>query len=242
MRLNKYIASSGYCSRRKADTLIESGKVTINGHTASLGDQAEEGDVVKIDGTMVTTEGKTDIFLAFHKPVGVISTLDPNAENSVLDYIPGDDRVFYIGRLDVASSGLMLLTNNGDVANKLTRSEENHEKEYVVTVDKKLTRSAIDAMRHGIKIMGRKTKPARVKKLSDAKFNIVLTEGRNQQIRRMCKVLGYEVKKLRRIRVANVKLGDLGEGNWRQLTKNERRTLLESVGQSPHRRSRCNPQ
>lgn len=229
MRLNKYIAESGFCSRRKADQLIEEGRVTLNGHPAKLGDQASEDDVVKIDGTQVTTKGKTDIYLAFNKPIGVISTLDPEADNSVLDYLDIDERVFYVGRLDVNSSGLMLLTNNGELANALTKSDQHHEKEYVVKVNRPLTRSAIDAMRHGIKIMGRKTKPARVKKMTDTKFTIVLTEGRNRQIRRMCKALGLDVKSLRRTRIGNVKLGDLGEGNMRKLTKSERRDLLASV-------------
>lgn len=229
MRLNKYIAESGFCSRRKADQLIEEGRVTLNGHPAKLGDQASEDDVVKIDDKKISIEGKKDIYLAFNKPIGVISTLDPEADNSVLDYLDINERVFYVGRLDVNSSGLMLLTNNGDLANNITKSDQEHEKEYVVKVNKPLTRSAIDALRHGIKIMGQKTKPARVKKLTDTKFNIVLTEGRNKQIRRMCKALGLEVKFLKRIRIGNVKLGDLGEGNMRKLTKSERRDLQASV-------------
>ena len=229
MRLNKYIAESGYCSRRKADGLIEEGRVTINNNKAKLGDQVAETDSVHINDELISIEGKKDVYIVFNKPIGVISTLDPNADNTVLDYIDIGERVFYVGRLDVASSGLMLLTNNGDVSNKITRSEDNHEKEYVVTVDKKMTRRFIDNMRNGIMILGQMTKPARAKKISDNRFNIVLTEGRNQQIRRMCKAQGYEVTKLRRVRIMNIKLGSLGEGNWRYVSKNERRELLAAI-------------
>ncbi len=235
VRINKYIANSGFCSRRRADRLIENGKVKINGKQATLGDQVGESDKVKIDGQELVARER-DEFIAFNKPVGVISTSDKNSENTVFDYLPNRPsskgrgstsplRLFYIGRLDVKSSGLMLFTNNGDVANKIAHSRGEHEKEYVVTVDKKLTRKFLDTMRTGVVIEKQRTKPARAKKLSDTRFELVITEGRNRQIRKMCEKLGYKVKSLRRTRIGSIKLGDLGKGNWRQLTKKERRDL-----------------
>jgi 23S rRNA pseudouridine2604 synthase len=229
MRINKYIAESGFCSRRKADEFIQAGKVIINGKKANLGDDVDASDKITINGTPITTEGKQDIYIAFNKPIGVISTLDEEADNSVLDYIDLNERVFYIGRLDVASHGLMLLTNNGDVADKIARSKNDHEKEYVVRINKPMTRSFIDAMRNGIEIEGQLTKPAKAKKLKDTVFQLIITEGRNRQIRKMCEALGYQVKDLRRTRVMNVRLRDLGAGNWRYLSKKERRELLDAV-------------
>lgn len=231
MRINKYIADSGFCSRRKADKLIEEDRVKINGQKAKKGDQVirSSGDQVQIDDQLISIEGKQDIYLVFNKPVGVISSLDPKADNSLLDYLDLEERVFYVGRLDVASSGLMLLTNNGEVAQRITKSDQEHEKEYIVKVDKKLTRSFLEAMRAGVKIMGKMTKPARVQKMTDTKFKIILTEGRNRQIRRMCEKLGYNVKSLKRVRIMNIKLRDLGEGNYRPLSKGERRELLASL-------------
>jgi 23S rRNA pseudouridine2604 synthase len=227
MRLNKYIAKSGYCSRRKADTVIEDGRVKVNGHVATLGDDVDEDDMVVIDGkTELTLEGKDDIFIVFHKPVGVISTDAEDANNTVFDYVDVGTRLFYIGRLDVASSGLMLLTNNGDVAQAITKSKNGFEKEYIVDVDRKLTRSAIDALRDGVMILDRKTKPARVKKMKDTRIQMIITEGRNRQIRRMLEAVGYEVKKLKRKRIMHIELRDLGAGNWRHLSKKERRELL----------------
>ena len=229
IRINKFIAKSGFCSRRKADRLIEEGKVLINGKQAKLGDAVSSDDTVNIGDHVVTIEGKQDLYLMFNKPYGVISTFDENADNSLLDYIDGDERVFYIGRLDVESTGLMLFTNNGGVANKITDANENHEKEYVVTVDKKITRNFLDAMRKGVMFDDRKSKPAQAKKVSDTRFKLIITEGRNRQVRKMCEALGYHVKQLKRTRVMNVKLGTLGEGNWRELTKNERRGLLNAL-------------
>ncbi len=225
MRVNKYLAKSGFCSRRKADKLIENGKVLINGHRAKLGDNILDNDTVQVGNQIVDLTEKK-IYISFHKPVGVISTADKQANNTIYDYVDVPERIFYIGRLDVASSGLMILTNDGDLANDISHARGSHEKEYVVIVDKKLTRSAIKKLRDGLVILGSKTKPARVKKINDKKFNIILTEGRNRQIRRMCEKIGYGIVSLKRLRINNVKLGDLGEGNWRYLTKNERRGLL----------------
>ncbi|MBU4315118.1 pseudouridine synthase [Patescibacteria group bacterium] len=228
MRLNKYIADCGYCSRRKADELIQKGSVKINGRVASLGDQVNNKDKVSVNGQMLVERGE-DIYIALNKPYGVICTMDPEADNTIYDYIKMHERMLYIGRLDVESSGLILLTNNGEVANKITRPSSNHEKEYVVTLNKEITRKFLDSMANGVIIDGTKTKPAKIKKLGDTKFDIVLTEGRNRQIRRMCAVLGYEVTSIRRVRIMNIKLGQLGEGNSRPLTKTERRELLSNL-------------
>ena len=231
MRINKYLADSGFCSRRKADKLIQAGKITVNGELAKLGSQIEPGDDVLLDGSPIfIKEKKRDIIIAFHKPVGVICTFDPASHNTLSDWIDVGERIFHVGRLDVASSGLLLLTNNGDVSEAITHPRGNHEKEYVVNVEKPVTRQFLDAMRRGVKLEDGPTKPARARKTGESRFELVLTEGRNRQIRRMCEKLGFKVKKLKRIRVMNVKLGDLGEGNWRLLTKNERRALLNELG------------
>ncbi len=228
MRLNKYIADSGFCSRRKADTLIEDGRVKIDNKPAEMGQQVEEGQKVFIDDELVRPRSG-DVFIAFHKPYGVICTADEDADNTVFDYIDSEERLIYVGRIDVESTGLLLLTNNGNIANKISSPEFQHEKEYVVTVNKEMTRKFLDAMKNGVLIDGRLTNPAPVKRMGDKKFKIILTEGRNRQIRRMCRKLGYEVATLKRIRVMNVKLGDLGPGNYRPLTKTERRELLSSL-------------
>jgi len=227
MRINKYIADSGFCSRRRADTLIKDGHVTINGKRAGLGDQVNKEDAVRVEGRIIEVT-ENDTFVAFNKPYGAISTADENADNTVFDYLPEKlGRLFYIGRLDVESSGLMILTNNGKVANEIAHGSHDHEKEYIVTLYKPYTRSFLDSMRRGVMLDGQETKPARAKKLSDTRFELTITEGRNRQIRKMCEALGYEVKKLKRVRIDNVKLGQLGEGNWRMLTKKERRSLCE---------------
>ncbi len=231
-RINKYIADSGFCSRRRADKLIEEGKVTVNGKRAGLGDQVSEHDTVMADGSLIEKR-EHDEFIAFNNPLGVISTADENSTDTVFDYLPPKlGRLFYIGRLDVKSTGLMIFTNNGDVANEIAHARGDHEKEYAVTVDKKITRKFLDLMRSGVLIEGGMTQPARAKRVSDTRFELVITEGRNRQIRKMCEALGYRVKKLKRTRVGSVKLGDLGEGNWRQLTKKERRNLIRPAGSS----------
>ena len=225
MRINKFIASSGYCSRRRAAGLLSDGKVLINGRKAKVGESVSDKDKVVIDGKRIEMRER-DVFLAFNKPVGAISTSDEKADNTVFDYLPDGDRLFYVGRLDVMSSGLMIFTNNGDVANDVSHARGDCEKEYVVTVDKDVTRRLFEGLRDGVHLDGALTKPARVKKTGPRKFHLVITEGRNRQIRRMCEKLGFEVKKLRRTRIGNVKLGQLGEGNCRPLTKKERRGLF----------------
>ena len=229
MRLNKYIAQSGYYSRRKADTLINQGAVNINGQSAELGTRVQDGDTVTIFGERIEPADQ-NVYYAFHKPYGAICTADKNADNTVYDYLPQDERLLYVGRLDVESSGLMLMTSNGDVSNAIAHGSGEHEKEYIVTVDRPMSRSFISAMKNGVDIDGQKTKPARLKKLRDDQFRLVLTEGRNRQIRKMCEALGYRVKILRRVRIMNIKLGTLGEGNYRPLTKKERRELLSQLG------------
>ena len=229
MRLNKYIAQSGYCSRRKADKLIEQGAVNINGKPADIGQQVSESDTVTIFGERIEPKDQ-DVYYAFHKPFGVICTADEKADNTVFDYLPQDERLLYVGRLDVESSGLMIMTSNGDVANAIAHGSGSHEKEYVVTVNKPINRKFVKKMTQGVILDGEMTKPANLKKLRDDRFSLTLTEGRNRQIRRMCEALDYEVKTLRRIRVMNVKIGQLGEGNYRPLTKKERRGLLLQLG------------
>lgn len=231
MRLNKYIADSGLCSRRKADELIDEGRVKINGKLANLGDQVEEKDQVSVNGEILTPRGQ-DVYLVFNKPYGVICTADPDADNTIYDYLPSGERLLYVGRLDVESSGLVLITNNGEVANAITSPKFDHEKEYIVTVEKPITRSFLESMARGVIIDDTKTKPARVKKISDTRFGIVITEGRNRQIRRMCQSLGYGVTSLKRIRVMNIKLGQLGPGNYRVMTKNERLELFDELKNS----------
>ena len=230
MRLNKYIADSGFCSRRKADKLIEDGVVTINGKVAVIGEQMEASDVIKINNTVISTEGKDLVYLAYNKPVGVICTSDPNAHNNIIDAVNHKDRIVHIGRLDVASSGLILLTNDNDIVNKILRSENGHEKEYVVTVNKPINRKYLDKLREGVILDGIKTKPARVKKVSDTRYKIIITEGRNRQIRRMAEAFSYKVTKLKRVRIMNIELRELGEGNTRELSKRERRELLAMLG------------
>ncbi|RMD51214.1 rRNA pseudouridine synthase [Candidatus Parcubacteria bacterium] len=228
MRINKYLSDSGFCSRRKADKLIADKKVMINNHIAEIGEQVNENDDVFVDGILIKPRS-SDTIIAFNKPVGSICTTDPKANNTVFDYIGSEKRLFYIGRLDVASSGLMLFTDNGDLANKIAHPSSKHEKEYIVTVDKPYDRKFINQMRQGVILRDGKTKPALFKKISSTRFRLIITEGRNRQIRRMCEALGYKVKKLKRVRIINIKLGDLGEGNWRHLSKKERRRLLEVI-------------
>ncbi len=228
IRLNKYIASSGICSRREADHLIESGKVTINGVTADLGTRVNEGDNVVADGKPVIPEDNM-IYIAFNKPLGITCTTDTRDPSNIIDYIHFKERIFPIGRLDKNSSGLILLTNNGDIVNKLLRSENGHEKEYVVSIDRPYDKSFIKAMATGVPILGRMTLPAEVIPVSQKTFKIILKQGMNRQIRRMCEYLGYRVTKLKRIRFINVNLGDLELGKWRYLTADEKSGLLKGI-------------
>lgn len=227
IRLNKYIASSGICSRREADKLIESGKVSVNGVVADLGTRVLEGDSVEVEGRSVTPEDSM-IYIAFNKPLGITCTTDRRDPSNIIDYINFSERIFPIGRLDKNSSGLILLTNNGDIVNTLLRSENGHEKEYVVTIDRPYDKEFIKTMSTGVPVLGRMTLPAEVIPVNAKTFRIILKQGMNRQIRRMCEYLGYKVTRLKRIRFMNVKLGDLETGKWRYLTSKEKSELLKS--------------
>ncbi len=225
MRLNKYISETGLCSRREADARIEAGRVTINGAVATLGMQVAAGDVVCVDGRPVAAEQQHD-YLALNKPVGVISTTERHVAGNILDLVKYPERIFPIGRLDKDSEGLILLTNNGDIVNEILRSENEHEKEYVVTVDRPVTEIFLGGMASGVRILGTVTKPCKVKRIGAATFRIVLTQGLNRQIRRMCSFFGYKVLRLQRVRIINITLGDLRPGQWRHLEPVEVRGLL----------------
>ncbi|NQX49745.1 pseudouridine synthase [Paenibacillus tritici] len=224
MRINKFISETGYCSRREADKLVEGGRVTINGELALLGSQAEAGDTVLIDGQPLE-KGSRIVYIALNKPVGITSTTEAHIQGNIVDFIGHEERIFPIGRLDKDSEGLILLTNDGDIVNKILRSEGRHEKEYVVTVDRPVTPSFLTGMSTGVKILGSKTLPCEVTRISERVFRIILTEGKNRQIRRMCSAFGYEVRRLQRIRVMNIRLGALQTGEWRELSPQEKQEL-----------------
>jgi 23S rRNA pseudouridine2604 synthase len=225
MRLNKYISETGICSRREADKWIEAGRVTWNGQSAALGIQVTEGDEVRVDGQLLGVK-KKDVYIALNKPVGIICTTETDIADNIIDHVRHPERIFPVGRLDRDSEGLILLTNNGDIVNEILRSENNHEKEYVVTVDRPITDLSLKMMATGVKIMGEMTKPAKVSRVDALTFKIILTQGLNRQIRRMCSALGYRAQRLQRVRIMNVKLGDLGSGQWRPLTPAELTGLL----------------
>ena len=224
-RINKYLSEVGYCSRREADRLIEEGKVTINGKITKIGTKAEEGDQVEVEGQKIDKSTKQkNIYLAFNKPVGIVCTTDRRVEpDNIIDFINYPARIFPIGRLDKPSEGLIFLTNDGDIVNKILRARNNHEKEYIVRVNRPIDRDFIQSMSSGVKILGTKTKNCLIKQLGSNEFKIVLTQGLNRQIRRMCESLGYKVKSLKRVRIMNIKL-DVPIGKYRELTKEE---LLE---------------
>jgi 23S rRNA pseudouridine2604 synthase len=225
MRLNKYISETGVCSRREADKWIDAGRVTCNGQVATLGTRITEGDKVCIDGEPIGAK-KQQIYIALNKPVGVTCTTESHIEDNVIDLVGHPERIFPIGRLDKDSEGLILLTNNGDIVNEILRSENNHEKEYVVTVDRPITDLALKMLGEGVKIMGELTKPAQVARVDPRSFRIILTQGLNRQIRRMCSALGYKAQRLQRVRIMNIHLGSLRAGQWRPLTERELRGLL----------------
>lgn len=225
MRLNKYISETGLCSRREADARIEAGRVTINGAVATLGTQVKEGDVVCVDGQPVGGEQK-HVYIALNKPVGVICTTDREIPGNITDFVNYRERIFPIGRLDKESEGLILLTNNGDIVNEILRVENAHEKEYVVTVDRPVTEIFLNGMASGVRILGTVTRPCKVTRVAPATFRIVLTQGLNRQIRRMCSFFGYKVLRLQRVRIINLTLDGLKTGQWRELKDGEVRGLL----------------
>ena len=228
IRLNKYIASSGLCSRREADTLIEKGKVTINGEPAVQGSKVYDGDTVEVSGRTITPDDDM-IYIAFNKPLGVTCTTDRRDPSNIIDYIGFKDRIFPVGRLDKNSSGLILLTNDGSIVNRLLRAENGHEKEYLVTVNRPYDKAFIKEMESGVPVLGQLTLPCKLKPAGDKTFRIILHQGLNRQIRRMCEYLGYKVTRLKRIRFMNVQLGDLETGKWRYLTAEEKKELLKGV-------------
>jgi len=219
-RLNKAISETGYCSRREADRLIETGKVKVNGQIVGLGVKVSANDVISVDGELITKNGQ-NIYLAFNKPVGITCTTDTSIKGNIIGFINYPERIFPIGRLDKPSEGLIFLTNDGEIVNKILRAGNKHEKEYIVKVNKKITRSFVKQMGSGVKILDTVTKPCKVKMLDDFTFNIILTQGLNRQIRRMCSKLDYEVKKLKRIRIMNIKLNGLKTGHYRHFTDAE---------------------
>ncbi|ALJ06209.1 23S rRNA pseudouridine synthase F [Pseudalgibacter alginicilyticus] len=222
-RINKFLSEVGYCSRREADKLIEAGRVTINGKVPEMGTKIAPNDVVHVDGQEIKNKKEAFVYLAFNKPVGIVCTTDTSVEkDNIIDFIKYPKRIFPIGRLDKPSEGLILLTDDGDIVNKILRASNNHEKEYIVTVDKPISQTFIERMRGGIPLadLNKTTKKCEVEKLSTYKFRIVLTQGLNRQIRRMCEYLTYEVQTLKRIRIMNINL-DMPIGEYRELTKTE---------------------
>ncbi len=225
MRLNKFISETGVCSRREADAWIEAGRVTINGAPAVLGTQVQPGDTVCIDGKPVGAS-KRHVYIALNKPPGITCTTERDVAGNIVDFIGHRERIFPIGRLDKDSEGLILLTNNGDIVNEILREENEHEKEYLVTVDRPMTEIFLSGMASGVRILGTVTKPCKVTRVERCTFRIVLTQGLNRQIRRMCSFFGYKVVRLRRVRVINVTLAGLKLGQWRELTLDEVRRLV----------------
>jgi 23S rRNA pseudouridine2604 synthase len=230
-RLNKFISETGFCSRREADKLIESGRVLVNGAPPVLGTKVSIVDNITIDGKPLNAK-ETPLYLAFNKPRGIICTTDTAIEDNIIDYINFPGRIFPIGRLDRASEGLIFLTNDGDIVNKILRAGNNHEKEYIVTVDQPITEGFIKMMSNGIPILNTVTQKCFVEQLDKHRFRIILTQGLNRQIRRMCIYLGYQVKKLKRIRIMNIQLADLPIGNWRYFTEEEIKLINELIADS----------
>jgi len=224
-RINKYLSEVGFCSRRAADKLLEEGRIKINGKVPELGTKVSDEDVVEVDGKPIRENEESPVYIAFNKPVGIVCTTDTKREiDNIIEYINHPKRIFPIGRLDKPSEGLILLTNDGDIVNKILRGKNNHEKEYLVRVDKPLNSKFLEKMRNGVPILDTVTKKCEVERIDDMTFRIVLTQGLNRQIRRMCEFLGYEVKKLKRIRIMNIKL-DIPLGKWRDLTAEELQEL-----------------
>jgi 23S rRNA pseudouridine2604 synthase len=229
IRLNKYLSEIGYCSRRAGDKLIESGRVLINNEPATLGQKIIITDEIKIDDEVVEVKSKRKIYLALNKPIGIVCTTDTRVEkDNIIDFINYPVRIFPIGRLDKPSSGLILLTNDGDIVNKILRTEHNHEKEYLVRVDKPLSQTIIDRMSKGVPILDTITKECEIKKISTNEFKIILTQGLNRQIRRMCEYFNYKVVSLERTRIMNIKL-DLPLGEHRELTDDEINSLNKLI-------------
>lgn len=232
IRINKYLSEVGFCSRRAADKLLEEGRITINGVVPELGTKVSDEDEILVDGKSIKKTEEEFVYIAFNKPIGIVCTTDTKREkNNIIDYINHPKRIFPIGRLDKPSEGLILLTSDGDIVNKILRASNNHEKEYYVRVNKPITEKFLEKMRNGVPILDTVTKKCEVEKIDTMNFRIVLTQGLNRQIRRMCEHLDYEVKKLKRIRIMNIKL-DLPVGKWRNLSESEFKELNHLLGES----------
>jgi 23S rRNA pseudouridine2604 synthase len=225
VRLNKFLSETGLCSRREADAWIESGRVQVNGTTAVLGTQVADGDEVRLDGQPVVRKPER-VYLALNKPVGIECTTDRSVPGNIVDFVGHRERIFPIGRLDKDSEGLILLTNDGDIVNRVLRAEHEHEKEYIVSVDRPLTPGFLEGMAHGVPILDTVTNPCKVRQVGRNTFRIVLTQGLNRQIRRMCEHFDYTVRELQRVRIMHIQLGGLPLGKWRNLTAAEVRPLL----------------
>lgn len=231
IRLNKVISDSGLCSRREADNFIETGRVTVNGKQAEVGMRIKPADVVRVDGHIVKQQEEA-VYIALNKPVGITCTTDQTDPDNIIDFVNYPNRIFNIGRLDKDSEGLILLTNDGGIVNKILRASNNHEKEYEVMVNKPITDEFITKMAAGVPILGTMTKKCKVEKEADNRFRITLTQGLNRQIRRMCEALGYDVVKLKRVRIMNISIAKLPLGQWRFLTEKELSELMELVKDS----------
>lgn len=228
IRLNKFISQTGYCSRRQADALIDAGKVKVNGQKPELGLKVSYKDEILVEGTLITKKSEP-VYLAFHKPVGITSTTDLKDSDNMIDFIGYPERIFHIGRLDKMSEGLIFLTNDGDIVNKILRAENGHEKEYIVTVDHAISKEFLLKMSKGVKILDTVTLPCVVEQMGKRTFKIILTQGLNRQIRRMCEALDYKVIKLKRVRIMNIKLDGIAYGEWRYFSKKELNDLSKLV-------------
>ena len=232
MRINKFISEAGTASRRGADKLITEGRVTINGKRATIGSQVEPGDDVRVNGNQLFV-ARNNVYIALNKPVGITCTTEKGVKGNIVDLVNHPFRVFHIGRLDKDSEGLILLTNDGDIVNEILRSENQHEKEYIVSVDRPITPEFLKQMSEGVKILDTVTLPCKVEQLSKYDFKIILTQGLNRQIRRMCEALGYNVYRLQRIRIMNIQLDNLPVGQWRYLSKKEKAQLFQELNYEP---------
>lgn len=220
IRLNKYVADSGYCSRREADRIITEGRVRIDGRVGVLGDRVLPGMTVTVDNHPIATQSEK-VYLALNKPVGIVCTTDPREPMNVVDYLDYPVRIFPVGRLDKDSSGLLLMTSDGEIVNRLLRAAGGHEKEYEVEVDRPVTKEFLEGMMKGVPILDTVTLPCKVRRTGERSFNIIIVQGLNRQIRRMCEYFGYNVRSLRRIRIMNIRLGNMKPGQWRELTQAE---------------------
>jgi 23S rRNA pseudouridine2604 synthase len=228
MRIDKFVSETGYCSRRETKRLIHAKRITINGYPCEKNSIVEQGDCVLIDDKQIPTKQES-LYIMLNKPIGITCTAAKHIEGNIIDFVNYPERIFPIGRLDKSSEGLIILTNDGDIVNRMMRSEHGHEKEYVVTVDKPFSDYFLEGMSKGVDIVGGRTKPCQVTRINDTMFRIVLTQGLNRQIRRMCRYYGYTVIKLERVRIMNTELGDLPKGEWRYMTEVEREELMEQL-------------